>query len=122
VFEVGNRSTRYGLPDTAVARIVALFGEYPEILSVKVFGSRAKGNWRPGSDLDLCLDAPGLTMTRRLELESRLDDLLLPWKIDLVVMSDIDNPALLAHIARVAIPLCADSVIKVCCAETTKPL
>lgn len=106
--EVGATATRYGLPLQAVALITALFGEYPEILSVKVFGSRAKGNWRPGSDLDLCLDAPGLTMARRLDLESRLDDLLLPWKIDLVVMDDIDNPALLDHIARVGIPLSID--------------
>ena len=104
-----------------MAQSVALFNDYPEVFSVKVFGSRAKGNWRPGSDLDLCLDAPGLTMARRLELENCLDDLLLPWKIELVVMSDIDNTALLERIARVAIPLRTDSVITVCCAETTKP-
>lgn len=119
MFDLG--ATPYGLPCDAVARIIAVFDDYPEIHSVKVFGSRAKGNWRPGSDLDLCLEAPGLTMARRFELENRLDDLLLPWKIDLVVMSDIDTPALLEHIARVAIPLRTDSVITVCCAETTKP-
>lgn len=101
----GHVETRFGLPLDVVARLVELLGEYPEILSVKVFGSRAKGNWRPGSDLDLCLDAPGLTMARRLDLENRLDDLLLPWKIDLVVMAEIDNPALIDHIARVALPL-----------------
>jgi len=95
----------YGLPVAAVAQIVAVLKGYPEILSVTVFGSRAKGNWRPGSGLDLCLDAPLLMMTRRLELENRLDDLLLPWKIDLVVKSEVDNAALLEHVARVGLPL-----------------
>lgn len=101
----GSAETRLGLPVEAVARLLAQLGEYLEILSVKVFGSRAKGNWRLGSDLDLCLDAPGLTMARRLDLENRIDDLLLPWKVELVVMGDIDNPALLEHIARVGVPL-----------------
>lgn len=72
---------------------------------VILFGSCAKGAYRPGSDIDLCLDAPGLTLTQQLEIETRLDDLLLPWKIDLVLMHEIDNPALLDHIRRVGVPL-----------------
>lgn len=97
--------TRFGLPLEALARVQGVLSEYQEIVSVKVFGSRAKGNWRPGYDLDLCLDAPGLMMARRLELDNLLDDLLLPWKVDLVVMGEVDNPALLEHIARVCVPL-----------------
>jgi uncharacterized protein len=46
-----------------------------------------------------------LSMRRRLELENRLDDLLLPWKIDLVARHEIDNAALLEHIERVGVDL-----------------
>lgn len=49
-----------------------------------LYGSCAKGNYRPGSDIELALD-----------------DLLLPWKIDLSLYSQIDNPALVEHIGRV---------------------
>jgi predicted nucleotidyltransferase len=87
--------------------IAGVLAAFPEISSVTVFGFRAKGNWRPGSDLDLCVDASGLSLARRLDLENRLDDLLLPWKIDLVVSEEIENPALLDHIARFGVPLFA---------------
>lgn len=95
--------TAFGLPQAACDRIVTVLRDYPEIDRATIFGSRAKGNYRPGSDIDLCLDAPALSMRRRLELENRLDDLLLPWKIDLLVREEIDNQALLDHIERVGI-------------------
>lgn len=98
--------TTFGLPRVASDRIVAVLRDYPEIARATIFGSRAKGNFRPGSDIDLCLDATALSMRRRLELENRLDDLLLPWKIDLLVREEIDNPELLKHIERVGVAFC----------------
>lgn len=95
----------HGLDKLTVRRIVDLLAEYPEIRRVILFGSRAKGNFRPGSDIDLCLDAPGLNLSRQLDIETRLDDLLLPWKIDLVQLQAIDNPALLEHIERFGVVL-----------------
>lgn len=95
----------WGLPPAALRSLLEVLAQYPEINSVTLFGSRAKGNWRPGSDIDLCLDAPGLSMARRLELENRLDDLLLPWRIDLLLRHEIENDTLLAHVARIGIPL-----------------
>lgn len=100
-----NVGDRYGLPAAAIDGILAVLADCPAIEQVILFGSRAKGNFRLGSDIDLCLVAPGLGLRRRLEIESRLDDLLLPWKIDLLLQAEIDNPALLEHIARVGIVL-----------------
>lgn len=94
-------SERFGLPQAALDRMIHVLEAYPEIIKGRLFGSRAKGNYRPGADIDLCLDAPMLSMRQRLEIENRLDDLLLPWKIDLVVQQEIDNPALADHIERV---------------------
>lgn len=95
----------FGLPLRVREEIVSLLRDYPEISRATIFGSRAKGNYRPGSDIDLCLDAAELTMRRRLALENRLDDLLLPWRIDLLLRDEIDNPALLDHIDRVGLEL-----------------
>lgn len=97
-----------GLPAETIRMILEILGDYPEIERVTLFGSRAKGNFRPGSDIDLCLDAPKLDLSRQMQIETRLDDLLLPWKIDLVQRHHIDNPALLEHIERVGQPFAAD--------------
>lgn len=96
---------RIGLPQHALDRLLPAFDAYPEVDRVILFGSRAKGNFRQGSDIDLCLVAPTLSMSRCLALENALDDLLLPWKIDLVRWDDIDNPDLRSHIKRCGLVL-----------------
>lgn len=58
------------------------------------------GRHRPGSDIDLCLDGEGLTHSDRLTLMAQIDDLLLPWQVDLSLRRE--RPAeLLAHVDRV---------------------
>ena len=55
-----------------------------------LLGSRAIGRYQLGSDIDLCLEAPGLTHAHRLQLLTALDDLLLPCRVDLVVQHQLD--------------------------------
>lgn len=93
--------TLYGLPLTAVSRIRAVFARYPQISQVILYGSRAKGNFRSGSDIDLTVKGKGLTYDNLNQLEFELDDLLLPYKIDLSLYAMLDHAGLLAHIARV---------------------
>jgi predicted nucleotidyltransferase len=52
---------RFGLPESAIARICAVFAAHPEIEKAVLYGSRAKGNFKPGSDIDLTLYGSGLT-------------------------------------------------------------
>lgn len=92
-----------GLPDDVLERIRGIFCEYPPIHRVVLYGSRAMRTFRPGSDIDLCIDADRLGLTEFLAIENRIDDLLLPWKVDLALMHKIDNPALLEHIRRVGV-------------------
>ena len=95
----------FGLPAAAINAMCHVLSQYPQIERAIVYGSRAKGNYRSGSDLDLTLDGPALTYTDLMHIETALDDLMLPLKIDLSLLSHIHNPDLLDHIARVGKPL-----------------
>ena len=92
---------RFGLPESAIAKICAVFAAHPEIERAVLYGSRAKGNFKPGSDIDLTLYGAGLTDALLLDLLVELDDLLLPWMIDLSLFASLNHPALQEHIERV---------------------
>lgn len=91
----------WGLPPDAVAKIRKVLAGFPEIERVTLFGSRAMGNFRPGSDIDLAIHGEAMTLEQLARLDTQLDDLLLPWHIDLALWHQIDNPALRDHIQRV---------------------
>jgi predicted nucleotidyltransferase len=92
---------KFGIPDERWDAMLDIISREPRVLAIVLYGSRAKGTYRNGSDIDLCLDAPELDYTALMRIENELDDLLLPWKIDLAVRDKIDNPELIAHIERV---------------------
>ena len=76
---------------------------FPEIESFKIYGSRAKGNYRPGSDIDLALFGKKVSIETVLKLSVSLDNLDLPYEFDLSIYDRLDNPALRDHIDRVGI-------------------
>jgi len=92
---------RFGLAATVVEQLRAELARTSHLERALVFGSRAKGNYRPGSDIDLALFGADLTVSDLLSLEGRIDDLLLPYQIDLCPVNTLENPALLEHIHRV---------------------
>ncbi len=96
---------RHGLPEVAIEKILGILTGYPAIERVILYGSRAKGNWRRGSDIDLCIDGADLSLRDLDEIDARIDDLLLPWKVDITVLQQIDNPDLVEHIERVGVRL-----------------
>lgn len=91
----------YGLADDVIERIRQVLATHPEVERAILYGSRAKGTFRAGSDIDLSLEGETLTVSQMLAIENELDDLLLPHKIDLSLVSHIDDPDLRAHLARV---------------------
>lgn len=90
----------FGLPDETLNKIINVFENYPEIEKAKIFGSRAKGTFKPGSDIDICLLAPSMNLSAKFKLELELDELFLPYKIDLCIFHMIDNQNLIEHIER----------------------
>ena len=93
----------FGLPAAAVEKIFTVFSFHPEVQKVVLYGSRAKGNYKTGSDIDLTMYGDSLNHTLLLKILDELDDLLLPWLIDLSIFKQIDNVSLLEHIERVGV-------------------
>jgi predicted nucleotidyltransferase len=92
----------FGLKAKHIDAINACFAQYPQIEQVILYGSRAKGNYKNGSDIDLTI-VGNLNYNSLLRLENQLDDLLLPYKIDLSLKCKISNPSLLDHIERIGV-------------------
>lgn len=92
---------RYGLSDSTIDKINAVFASFPEVNKVILYGSRAKGSYKPGSDIDLSMFGEGLTSILCGTITDKLDELLLPYTIDLSVFAELKHPELEAHITRV---------------------
>lgn len=93
----------YGLEEKEIQQMNSVFAHYPEVEKAILFGSRTKGNYSPGSDIDLALQGDNLTLSLLFEIENALDDLLLPYKMDIAIYNKIENPDLIDHINRVGI-------------------
>lgn len=91
----------YGLKDIHIKKIRSVFAGYSNIEKAVLYGSRAMGNYRNGSDIDLTLVGESLNLSTLLKIENEIDDLLLPYEIDLSLLHKIENPKLLDHINRV---------------------
>ncbi|MDF1571946.1 MAG: nucleotidyltransferase domain-containing protein [Bacteroidales bacterium] len=93
----------YGLDKKDIEKILELLSKYPEIEKAIIYGSRAKGNYRDGSDIDLSLVGENLDLNTLLKIEHQVDDLLLPYKLDISLFHNIENNDLIDHIERVGI-------------------
>lgn len=97
---------RFGLTETDIIKICGVFAGHPEIEQAILYGSRAKGNYTAGSDIDLTLrGGAGLTQDVLYSVIHELDELLLPYSIDLSLFSTLLDPDFIGHIKRVGIVL-----------------
>jgi len=92
---------RYGLSEETIRRIIEVFSSYVEIEAAALNGSRAKGNFKPGSDIDMALKGPELNLKLLNKISIDLDDLLLPYTFDLSLYHQINSPDLIEHIKLV---------------------
>lgn len=95
---------KFGLPDATIQRICAVIARYPQVESAVLYGSRAKGNYKTGSDIDLTLyGGASLTPDVLHKIMNDLDDLLLPYTIDLSIFANISDADVKEHIERVGV-------------------
>ncbi|VVB96232.1 Nucleotidyltransferase domain protein [uncultured archaeon] len=92
----------FGLNDNDLETIIAILRKYPQIEQALIFGSRAKGNFKPGSDVDIVIKGNVEDIITDISF-SLNEDSLLPYKFDVLDYSSISNENLIEHINRVGI-------------------
>ncbi|MBP3820829.1 nucleotidyltransferase domain-containing protein [bacterium] len=81
----------FGLPQNTYELIKNFLKSFNEVEDVKIFGSRAKGNYKPQSDIDLVLYGEKITEKLMLHIATELDELPTPYKFDIVDYKTISN-------------------------------
>ena len=95
---------RLALSPHELELIISVFRKHPEVTAAKVFGSRAKGNSTPRSDVDLALWGD-IDVLRTEGIAAELDELPLPYQFDVKSFDLIKLQALKERIERVGIAI-----------------
>lgn len=95
----------FGLLPTTLEKLNTVFAQHGAIDSVLIYGSRAKGNFRAGSDIDLTIKGDEIPFAEFMQIEDQIDDLLLPYTVDLSQYYQLENTDLVAHIDRVGVAI-----------------
>jgi uncharacterized protein len=91
----------FGLNDSTIDRLQEVFRRYNEVDEVIIYGSRAKGNFRNGSDIDITVKGKGINRKIMSNIWQDIEDLNFPYKVDLSDFAALETPSLSAHIERV---------------------
>jgi predicted nucleotidyltransferase len=91
---------KFGLPLNLLSSLCTIFKKYPQVQKVILYGSRATGSYKNSSDIDITLVAPDASLSDMFKMENEIDDLMLPYKVDLSLFHKLENEALVAHIHK----------------------
>ena len=93
---------KYGLPEKTLSTLNKILLKYPGIKQAILYGSRAKGKFRNGSDIDISLKTENdFDFTNLLRIANDFDDSDMPYFVDVSIYNKLSNPDLKAHIDRV---------------------
>lgn len=95
---------KFGLKESTIRQIQSVFARYPQVKKAILYGSRAKGNYKIGSDIDLTLmGGEDLTLKVLYRIMDEIDDLLLPYTFDLSIFQHISDPDVIEHVQRMGV-------------------
>lgn len=100
----------FGLSAETLEKLNSVFAQHIAIKTVVIYGSRAKGNYRTGSDIDLCIKGGEISFAEFMQIESQIDDLMLPYTVDLFKYNQIYNKELIEHIDRIGVVIYANDI------------
>lgn len=103
---------KYGLLESDINNVISTLLKNQNIHKIVLFGSRAKGTFKDGSDVDIALKGADLKLVDIINVSLEIDKLFLPYKFDFVIYDRIKEKTLIEHIDRVGIVL----------SERTKPV
>ena len=98
-------TSMHGLTGRTLSLIAEVLARFPEVEKAVLFGSRAKGIHKSGSDIDLSLEGEALEWRSVGRIYDALDDLLLPYRFSLIRFDRNLDPDVAAHIERVGVCL-----------------
>lgn len=75
---------RFGLDEKIVSDIIDIIKKYEEVTKVVIFGSRARGDYKKASDIDIALFGDELNSTINAKIFYEIEDLYMPYKVDLI--------------------------------------
>jgi len=93
----------FGLSEKVLEKLITLFGKESDVEEVILFGSRAKGTFKEGSDINLALKGANANLQLLRKIELKIDNLMLPYVVDHVIYNEIKEPQLTDHINRTGI-------------------
>ena len=97
---------RFGLSARVIDKIHGVLAQHPKVQRAVIYGSRAKGNYKPGSDIDLTLfavEGQEIDYHEVADILDEVDDLLLPYTVDLSAFEQLNHDNLREHIERVGL-------------------
>jgi len=100
-----NEHLKYGLPGTDIDNVISILQRNPKVNKIVLFGSRAKGSFTNGSDVDIALMGQELSLNDILDVSIEIEKLSLPYKFDIIIYERVKEKALTEHINRVGIVL-----------------
>jgi len=93
-----------GLRQPDLDIVLSVLGEFPNVKEAIIFGSRAKGNFKNGSDVDIALKGENINLEIVSNISYRLnEETVLPYKFDVLDYQSINNSKLTEHINRIGI-------------------
>lgn len=92
---------KFGIKEETIAKITSVFEKYPEVEEVVIYGSRAKGNYREGSDIDLTIKGSKMKDGILSKINCEIDELNTPYLFDISIIHQLHSPDLEEHILRV---------------------
>ena len=90
----------YGLNDEEMKMMHDIFAQTVNIDKVILYGSRAKGTYKPFSDVDITLVGDQLTEEDLTDVMFRLEESSLPYFCDVSLFKNLSSPDLISHIRR----------------------
>lgn len=101
MYQLLMQKMEFGIKNDLLAMMRQVFARYPQVEEAIVFGSRAKGNFRPNSDMDIALKGKNLTQDISYKIQFDLEDLPTLLSFDVLLFDSLTHAGLLGHIDRV---------------------
>lgn len=92
---------KYGLTAAQLQEIITFIAQHAEVETALIFGSRAQGNYKPSSDIDIALKGAQLSHGLAAQMKYTFEEAsVLPFFVDFVCYDLLTDPGVQASIDK----------------------